>query len=88
MRTPESFLLQAFWVCSGDPEFVEFPGYPCPLQSPMALTQADEHPLQGLVGGGLQVEKGELVICAQLSLVADGFEQGRCPVELRGEKIG
>lgn len=52
--------------------------------APAALTQTDEHPLQGLVGRRLQVEERELVVRAQLRLVPDGLEQGRCPVELQG----
>lgn len=42
----------------------------------LALTEADEHSLQGLVGGRLQVEEGELVVRAQLRLVSDCLKQG------------
>ena len=44
--------------------------------TPAALTEADEHSLQGLVGGCLQVKEGELVVRAQLHLVSDRFKQG------------
>lgn len=39
--------------------------------TPAALTQADEHPLQGLVGRSLQVKEGEFVVRAQLRLMSD-----------------
>lgn len=39
------------------------------------LTKTDQHPLQGLVGGRLQVEEGQFVVSAQLHLVSDGFKQ-------------
>lgn len=51
--------------------------------TPAALTEADEHPLQGLVGGSLQVKEGQFVVRAQLRLMSDCFKQGRCPVELQ-----
>lgn len=37
-------------------------------------TEADEDPLESLVGGGLEVEQGQFVIGAVLSLVANGLE--------------
>lgn len=42
----------------------------------LALTEADEYSLQGLVGGRLQVEEGELVVRAQLRFVSDCLKQG------------
>lgn len=42
--------------------------------TPAALTQADEHPLQGLVGRSLQVKEGEFVVRAQLHLMSDCFK--------------
>lgn len=57
------------------------------IETPLlALTEADKHSLQGLVGGRLQVEEGELVVRAQLRLVSDCLKQGWCPVELQGGK--
>lgn len=50
-----------------------------------ALTQADKNSLQGLIGGCLQVEEGQLVVSAQLHLVADGFEQRGGAVQLGGK---
>lgn len=50
-----------------------------------ALTQADKNSLQGLIGGCLQVEEGQLVVSAQLHLVADGFKQRGGAVQLGGK---
>lgn len=49
------------------------------------LTKTDQYPLQGLVGGRLQVEEGQFVVSAQLHLVSDGFKQCRGPVQLGGK---
>lgn len=51
---------------------------------PRSLTQTDQHPLQGLVAGRLQVEEREFVVCAQLYLMPDGLKEGGGPVELWG----
>lgn len=40
----------------------------------MMPTEADEDPLQSLVGGGLEVKQGEFVIGAVLSLMPNGLE--------------
>lgn len=37
-------------------------------------TEADEDPLESLVGGGLEVEQGEFVIGAVLSLMSNGLK--------------
>lgn len=55
------------------------------VQLMVSLTEADKYSLQGLVGRCLQVEEWQLVICAQLHLMADGFKQCRGPVELGGK---
>lgn len=38
------------------------------------LTEADEDPLESLVRGGLEIEQGEFVIGAVLSLVSNGLK--------------
>lgn len=49
-------------------------------------TEADEDPLESLVGGGLEVEQGQFVISAVLSLMSNSLKQSRGTIQLKEEK--
>lgn len=46
-------------------------------------TEADQDPLESLVGRGLQVKQGQLVVGAVLGFMADGLKESRRSVELK-----
>lgn len=46
-------------------------------------TEADQDPLESLVGRGLQVKQGQLVVGAVLGFMADGLKQSGRTVELK-----